>query len=304
MGFRKKYNCQKMNNESTEFQFSSLRYDWYVANQALPRAILRHCFGKNNYIFVGFPRQWIPIFEWYKIPWKNSISPQKYIPIFSDYCENEIVKITEGAKVNNTLRNFVEATSMFDPITSDFLYIVDHKLSLSKQLLDLDSQEFRNDTKSKKLLLNGWQSYGRPSILSLENKILTLKTDKKVALILPCSMTRPYSNSKTHKKAYSIIEGMNFGLEDMHKIVISSIGIIPEELWEIPQVMSYDSGVPDIYRLLRLGRKYFFQNSYQLVVDCLQFEPYSDILRILKLEGAIANIQKVNLSKNKKFFAY
>ena len=67
--------------------------------------------------------------------------------------------------------------------------------------------------------------------------------------------------------------------------MITSIGIVPEELWENPVVGSYDAGVPDIYRLLRLARTFFSSHSYDKVIDCLSFEPYSDILRILRAEG-------------------
>ena len=39
------------------------------------------------------------------------------------------------------------------------------------------------------------------------------------------------------------------------------------------------------YRLLRLARTFFSSHSKDKVIDCLSFEPYSDILRIRRAEG-------------------
>ena len=70
-------------------------------------------------------------------------------------------------------------------------------------------------------------------------------------------------------------------------MVVSSIGIVPEVYWDDPVVAAYDSGVPDIYRILRLMRLYFRKAPYIEVIDCLEFKPYSDCLQIVKREGLI-----------------
>ncbi len=295
---------KKSNPRKERYEYLSLRADWYLANQALPTAVRSHLSGKRKLEFVGFPRQWIPIFEWFGIPWSNSIPPQKYIPLFSDLQEQEIIVLVETARRNGALRILVEATSMLDSITSNFLYILDHTASPNSAEMERDLSEFkfeRGEKHPKKLLLNGWQSYGRPSIVDLENRILAVKASQNLALILPCSLKRPYWESMTHKKIYKCLEGLGFNLENFHKIVITSLGILPEELWELPQVLAYDAGIPDIYRILRLARGYFKRNHYELVLDCLQFEPYSDILRIMRNEGAIENIQKVQLFASRQF---
>jgi hypothetical protein len=77
----------------------------------------------------------------------------------------------------------------------------------------------------------------------------------------------------------------------MHRVVLTGLGVLPEELWSAPEVLTYDTGVPDIYRLLRLSRGYFRQAQYAMVIDCLQFKPYSEILAILHREGVIQQLQ-------------
>jgi hypothetical protein len=60
--------------------------------------------------------------------------------------------------------------------------------------------------------------------------------------------------------------------------------------WEDPIVAAYDSGVPDVYRVLRLMRAFFSRARYQQVIDCLEFEPYRDCLRIIERERLVGAI--------------
>jgi hypothetical protein len=293
---------QYSQNDSVEiFPFESLRSDWYASNSALPKAFLRFISGKRNYIFTGFPRQWIPIFEWFQIPWQKSIDPSFYIPIFSDFSEKKILDLIRRIENNKSMRIFVESVSMYDPIVSDFLYILDNSISITEEkYLVKDLNEFNNH-KTKNLYLNGWQSYGRLSIRKFTSDILKITPQKANALILPCSLKRPYNASKTHKNIYKILSDNGFCVDTFHKIVITSLGIIPEEFWGNEIVISYNSGVPDIYRLLTLSRRYFKNFSYDLVIDCLQFRPYTDILQIIHLEGLIKNLERINVPHTEHF---
>jgi hypothetical protein len=70
-------------------------------------------------------------------------------------------------------------------------------------------------------------------------------------------------------------------------VVISSVGVLPEHLWNHPVALAYDAGVPDIYRTLRLVREFFSARRYEKIVDCLEFQPYTDCLEIAQREGLI-----------------
>jgi len=152
------------------------------------------------------------------------------------------------------------------------------------------------------LMLNGWQAYGRPSLRALEAAVMKVEPRSQIAVALPCSLHRPYERSKTHMKIYRILEDHGYSLEMLHRVVITSLGVLPEEVWEYPQVLAYDAGVPDIYRILRLVRSYFGRVKYGFLLDCLQFEPYSDVLRIAHREGIIREIRKIKITGEKRFY--
>ena len=193
---------------------------------------------------------------------------------------------------------------MYDPILSDLLYIIDNTISLTSSVIEHDCQEIVGKTqkRTQRLILNGWQAYGRPSVRAIEDAVLEVQPKANIAVALPCSRTRPYNKSSTHRKIYQILEKHGYKIDELHRIVITSLGVLPEETWELPQVMTYDAGVPDIYRTLRLIRTYFGKMRYECVLDCLQFEPYSDVLRIAEGEGIIKKIQKIRVPSQKHFY--
>lgn len=290
--------------EIKRFNFSDLRSDWYASNHTLPR-LIRGCIeGRHSIEFCGFPRQWLPVFEWFGIAWANSIDPLEYIPFFSDLTEDSIMAIIHHAKEKKSLRILIESATMYDPILSDLLYIIDNTVSLTSAIIERDCQEILEKTqgRTRQLILNGWQAYGRPSVRTMENTVLEVQPKANIAVALPCSRTRPYNKSSTHRKIYQILEKHGYKLDELHRIVITSLGLLPEETWELPQVMTYDAGVPDVYRILRLIRTYFGKMQYECVLDCLQFEPYSDVLRIAESEGIIKKIQKIRVPSQKHFY--
>ncbi len=285
-------------------EYKSIRKDWYYSNSMMPRLVKRCLEGKRELVFSGFPRQWVPLFEWFGIRWSDTIPPEQHIPFYSDIDEPTLLDIVSAAKANNSLRILVEATSMYDPILVDFLYNVDNSanalsIHMKKEMNEIS--EKHGHTSTRRLLLTGWQSYGRPSVQMLEHHILNVVPQKSIAVALPCSVKRPYHLSPKHKKIYKILQENGYEIEKLHKIVFTSLGILPEETWELPQVLNYDARVPDIYRLLRLGRMYFKKASYKLVLDCTNFFPYSDILTILNREGLIKKIKKIDLPGHQHF---
>jgi predicted RNA-binding protein len=285
-----------------EFEFNSLRRDWYSSNQTLPRLVGQAVHGFRQIIFIGFPRQWIPIFEWYGVRWRQSIAPQHYLPFFSDLSEPQLLNIIDRAKQAGVLRSLIESTTMLDPIISDFLYIVDNSVKASSPAMQNElAIASSKDIKRKTLMLNGWQSYGRPSIRLLEKAVEQTVSDARIAAALPCSYTRPYDRSHTHKQIYRILTEAGYDLNQVHLVVITSLGVLPQEVWTLPQVMKYDAGVPDIYRILRLARSFFSKANYDCVLDCLQFTPYSDVLTIAHREGAIKELRKIPVPKKRHF---
>jgi predicted RNA-binding protein len=156
--------------------------------------------------------------------------------------------------------------------------------------------------KRKTLLLTSWHAYSRPSVLNLEKDILKIRARGEGAIMLPCSFKRPYGESPTHRRIYSQLKQCGYAVENSHRIVVTSLGVIPQEVWSSPAVMQYDAGVPDIYRLLRLLRDFFTKRHYKYVIDCLEFPPYSDLLRIVQREGLIGDLRRLDRPKRRAFY--
>jgi predicted RNA-binding protein len=151
-----------------------------------------------------------------------------------------------------------------------------------------------------RLPLTGWQSYGRPEVLAL-NKLIEKSAcaASSTAVVLPCARKRPYAKIKTHDRIWRALEGQSVERSKVDSLVVSSIGIVPEALWQHPVVLAYDSGVPDIYRILRLMRIYFRKARYSLVINCLEFKPYSDCLQIIAREGIVGSVRSGRCGRTK-----
>lgn len=219
------------------------------------------------------------------------------MPIISEISDDELAVFSRTAQAKGTLRTLVESVSALDPLLADFLYIVDHSVEASKLPTTPISLN-----RSKLIRLSSWQSYGRPEVLTFEAAVDQIHKAKTVAVALPCSRKRPYRTSRIHKKIWRALSDLGYEPTAVDQLVITSLGVVPEPLWDHPVVMGYDAGVPDIYRVLRLSRRFFSRNRYALVVDCLQFAPYSDILTILQREKVLKRLSRGPIARSRQFY--
>jgi predicted RNA-binding protein len=262
--------------QDRDVAFSELRSDWYRGADLMARLIVRSAREGTN--LTGFPAIWIPIFMLFGAQWQHAIPQPEWQPLFSDLPPREIERLARAAFARGQLRTLVEGTAALDPLLADVL----HKL---------DRRRDGTVAVGGKIAFTGWQSYGRAEVLNFEDRIRTSRPEHKdAAILLPCARRRPYGRSKTHTRLWKGLAQMRVGKGSADEIVISSLGVIPQAFWEDPVVLAYDSGVPDIYRVLRIMRSYFGERSYPLVIDCLEFEPYRDCLRILQREGIIEQV--------------
>jgi len=156
------------------------------------------------------------------------------------------------------LRLLTETLAALTPLISDALYQVDHA-GVKK---DVFTEEGR-----KSVFITNWQSYGRSYIVELDEEIKKFRTDKTRCAVLPCMGKRPYEHGE---------------YPGMHRVVITSLGIIPEEYWNHPVVLNYNTGVPDIWRVFKLAKHYFSNNRYEYMECYLDFAPYIEIMNILE----------------------
>jgi len=262
---------------STEIHYSALRDDWVKGAELIARLIHRSQGGAV--CLTDFPRQWLPLFVYFGATWRGSTSPPQFIPLVSDLGEEEVLRLCQSADSQDALRVLVEACASLDALLADVLYRLDRRVEPR--------------VVPQRLPLTGWQSYGRPEILEL-NKLVasTAKANQPTAVLLPCARKRPYTQSKTHRRIWDALALRAIVRSCVDSAVVSSIGIVPQALWNHPVVLAYDSGVPDVYRVLRLMRIYFGKARYKSVIDCLEFKPYSDCLQIISREGLVESIEQ------------
>jgi predicted RNA-binding protein len=217
--------------------------------------------------------------------------------MISEISDDQLAAFSRAAHAKGTLRTLVESVSALDPLLADFLYVVDHKVDIWTLPITPIPQNG-----SKLIRLSSWQSYGRPEVLRFEAEVDQIHKTKSVAVALPCSRKRPYRTSRIHKKIWRALSESGYEPAAVDQLVVTSLGVVPEALWDHPAVLAYDAGVPDIYRVLRLARRFFSRNSYTLVVDCLQFVPYSDILRILQREKILRRLSRGPVTRSRQFY--
>lgn len=256
--------------------FSELRGDWVRDASLVARLIDQSSQGEPR--LVGFPAQWIILFEHFGAQWADAIPSPGFVPLISDLSTEALLQAVESARSRGQLRTLVEGVAALDPLIADVLHRLDRRPVVAA------------GRPAGAVTFTGWQSYGRPEVLAFEDRALAhAVAASSTAVLLPCARGRPYGGSKTHARLRKGLAERDLGAAD--QIVVSSLGVIPQALWGDPVVLAYDSGVPDIYRVLRLMRGFFGRTRYARVVDCLEFEPYRDCLRIIHREGLVGEIE-------------
>lgn len=259
--------------------FGELRRDWYVGNNNLLAQVKRHLSGEIQLVVTDWPAQWLPIWTYLSISWEGLSEPTRSIPIISDLPSDQWQELVFAANARGQIRLLCETVANLDPVITDFLYRLD-----GTRLLSSPSDE------QHKAIITNWLSYGAPEVTELEKRCLEVPADRPTIVLFPCARKRPYSLSNTHKRCVQILKDLPECSEGYDSAVMTSLGYIPSQLWSHPLVMGYDSGCPDIYRLLTLGRCFFDQKNYVTAIDLTQFDAYADILRILHSENRIKNL--------------
>jgi Domain of unknown function (DUF5591) len=264
-----------------DVHFNSVRSDWYAANTLLPRLIVKAVQTKQPLRLVGFPVFWIPVCVHYGIKFDEPSAPPSYVPLFSDLSPTRIAKLAIHAKKRGASRPLLEAAAALDPVIADLVYIVDHKIAKS-------GPTYAEENGAN--LLNTWHSFGRPEILRLQERMCRHSTNNDIFMILPCSRHRPYNESRTHTRLMQQLHDIGQPMTGAERVVVTSLGVVPEPYWRESLVLSYDAGAVDLWRVFQLLRVFFTINRARLVIDCLTYKPYSDMLRLLRELGVISEL--------------
>jgi Domain of unknown function (DUF5591) len=255
-----------------ELRFEAVRSDWYAANTLIPRLIVKALREAAGLRLVGFPAQWLAVCGHYGIPCLHPQEPLRYLPIFSEMPVPELVRIVAAAKARNASRALLESAAALDPVIADLVYIVDHQLAASG---------LPDPANGGSNLLNTWHSFGRPEVVALQERMCRYAVDSETAFFLPCSRQRPYDKSRTHGRLLRSLSDVGYDPATSSHIVVTAFGVVPRVFWRDPLILTYDAGAVDLWRVFQLLRSFLTRNRFRVVVDCLSFKPFSDMLNTL-----------------------
>jgi len=218
----------------------------------------------------------------------NLISSKVYMNKINQYLKTE------------DYRAFVEKSSLDD------INIVSILKLLDKEYYNNIKYETPLAQESKVVKSFGPSSYFRPDFREFRERVISnfeAEPWTKLILLLPCSSTKPYSESKSHKKFHNIIRKFP-DFPDFQEIILTSpLGAIPRQLENIYPVNSYDISVTGDWdeeeitiasnMLVKLINKY---NSNIPVITHLPEGDYQEIvkraLQNLDNEFYFTNIQR------------
>jgi hypothetical protein len=265
-------------------EFRSLRGDWYANGNFMARALQRQLRAKVPLAtFTGFPRHWLPLFEWTQAPWRDSIDPPVHVPLVSGRTENQIVADISRARKAGQLRLLVEVVASAEIVLCETLQRIDGRLSIPES----------NNQNNNEVRLTTWHSYNRAEVRDFDSAITDFRQTKPGILFIPCAKARPYQNSQAHRRLMRVAHDAGLDVGRMDIVVITSIGPIPEPYWELEFVQRYDTGVRDIYRLLLQTRSLLKNTNYVEAWDLMSFAPYSDMLRLLHRDGYLPELKRL-----------
>ncbi|MCI4373688.1 MAG: DUF5591 domain-containing protein [Thermoplasmata archaeon] len=134
------------------------------------------------------------------------------------------------------LRQLVESRLPAEPALAEMLRYADRELG---SLLEERTPVTGEGSQPYVLL----EAHRRPEMVRFRQRLLTRYTpppSKSVLLLVPCSRTKPYRLSRSHRRFYGAIEGL-FPIERVHVVSVSSpIGLVPRELEDVPPARHYD----------------------------------------------------------------
>ena len=134
------------------------------------------------------------------------------------------------------LRELVESRLVTEPALAEMLRYADREL---RGLLEERTPVTFSDSRDYVLL----ESHRRPEMVRFRTRLLERyrpPPSKTVLLLVPCSKTKPYRRSRTHRRFWGGLEGLP-SLERVHLVSVSSpIGLVPRELEDVPPARHYD----------------------------------------------------------------
>jgi len=204
---------------------------------------------------------------------------------------NEL-KLVRTAIRSSCLRSLVEQRVRIHP----------HLASILRNL-DINHQSFLETVTpvvhTRTLTTTTLEGLNRSEVKRFQDRIITRYQKppySKILLLLPCSATKPYSFSPSHKKINQALSQIsNQGM--IHEIIITSpLGLVPRELELIYPASAYDIPVTGLWYLDELHmiqtnlQHYLNQGQYDHIIIHLP-QPLADALQSIASNTICTNIE-------------
>ena len=175
-----------------------------------------------------------------------------------------------------SLRELVEARLAAEPASAEMLRYADAELA--------DLLESRTPvTGDRPHAFVHAESLRRPEMRRFRERLLERyrpPASKSVLLLVPCSRTKPYRRSPSHRRFAGALDGLP-AAERVQVVSISSpIGVVPRELEDVPPARHYDVPVTGSWTaeeraIVERGLRHLLRNgSYRHVIVHLDPEEY------------------------------
>ena len=191
-------------------------------------------------------------------------------------CRRATAEAVAAARAGR-LRELVESRLVAEPALAEMLRYADRELH---GLLEERTPVAFSGSRDYVLL----ESHRRPEMVRFRARLLERyrpPPSKTVLLLVPCSKTKPYRHSRSHRRFWGALEGLS-ALERVHLVSVSSpIGLGPRELEDVPPARHYDIPVTGDWEeservLVRAGLAHLrASGKYRSVVVHLDPQEYS-----------------------------
>jgi archaeosine synthase alpha-subunit len=146
------------------------------------------------------------------------------------------MRLVRAALRAGRLRELVEARLTAEPVLAELLRYADRLLG---NVLEERAPVTASGTRTYILK----ESQRRPEVVRFRQRFLERyrpPPSKQVLLIVPCSRTKPYRSSPSHRRILNALEGVPNRARLHVASVTSPLGLVPRELEDVPPARHYD----------------------------------------------------------------
>jgi archaeosine synthase alpha-subunit len=165
----------------------------------------------------------------------SSESPTSLVDHAVTACHRAMAEARAAARAGR-LRELVESRLVAEPALAEMLRYADRELG---PILEERTPVAFTGSRDYVLL----ESHRRPEMARFRNRLIERyrpPPSKTVLLLVPCSKTKPYRRSRSHRRFWGALDGLA-ALERVHVVSVSSpIGLVPRELEDLPPARHYD----------------------------------------------------------------